>query len=157
MKLIDAITYLCSKYPYKDELSNARVTKMIYLADWRHALDKKVPLTNITWEFNHFGPWVPDVLNEARAHPESIELVPGRTAFGSDKVCFEARSDARWDSLTVEELTYLDQVVESTKQLTFQGFIDLVYGTFPVRRSKRYDTLDLAAFAAQYWREQADA
>ena len=31
--LRDIVAYVCKNYPYKDELSNARVTKMVYLAD----------------------------------------------------------------------------------------------------------------------------
>ena len=154
MKLIDAIAYICAKYPYKDELSNARVTKMIYLADWRHALNEGKPLTDITWQFNHYGPWVPDVLNAAKQRPDAIEIVHTHNAFGSEKMIFSAMPDASWPSLTKRDKQYLREVIDSTKQLTFQGFIDLVYGTFPVRRSDRYDRLDLTAMARRYWQEQ---
>ena len=154
MKLIDGITYLCAKYPYSDELSNARVTKMIYLADWRHTLDTGEQMTRIKWLFNHYGPWVPDVLNAARDHPETIRLLHSQTPFGTDKTLLEARPDARWPSLSRSDKAYLQQVVDSTKQLTFQGFLDLIYGTYPVRKTDRYDTLDLEALATRYWKEQ---
>ena len=33
-KLVDVVGYLCEHYPHKAELSKARLTKMVYLADW---------------------------------------------------------------------------------------------------------------------------
>ena len=41
--LKDIIAYILQNYPsnMKHELSNARVTKMIYLADWRNCLRSK--------------------------------------------------------------------------------------------------------------------
>lgn len=155
-ELIDVIAFLCSRYPYKDELSNARVTKMVYLADWRRALDAGEQLTDIDWEFNHYGPYVPDVLREARLHPDKVTISHTRNAFGSSKICMSATPQADWPSLTKRDQRDLLQVIESTKQLTFKGFLDLVYGTFPIRRSERYDILDLPQLAEEYWEEQED-
>ena len=45
--LTDIIYYLISNYPHKDELSNARVTKMVYLADWHAAVKLGHQLTYI--------------------------------------------------------------------------------------------------------------
>lgn len=41
--LKDIIAYILQNYPSnkKHELSNARVTKMVYLADWRNCLRSK--------------------------------------------------------------------------------------------------------------------
>jgi hypothetical protein len=36
-KLADVIAYLCVNYPYKHELSKARLTKLVYLSDWMSA------------------------------------------------------------------------------------------------------------------------
>ena len=34
MRLEDVILYICKKYPLPDELSKARLTKLVYLVDW---------------------------------------------------------------------------------------------------------------------------
>lgn len=47
VKLIDIILYILKNYPHKNELSNARLTKMIYLIDWRSAFDNGKQITNI--------------------------------------------------------------------------------------------------------------
>ena len=52
-ELKEVISYLVSKYPHKDELSNARLTKMIYLADWRHAITQGNQITDIRWFFDN--------------------------------------------------------------------------------------------------------
>ena len=64
--LNDIIKYLYLNYPYKYELSKARVVKMIYLADWKYAMLYQRQLTNINWYFNHYGPYVSDVIDAIR-------------------------------------------------------------------------------------------
>jgi len=65
-KLSTVLRFLCEKYPLKNELSNARLTKMVYLADWRSALMYGNQITDIEWYFDNFGPYVHDVVNTAR-------------------------------------------------------------------------------------------
>jgi len=61
-KLRDIVAYFCSNYVYKDELSKVRLTKMVYLVDWRSAITDGKQLTRIQWHFNHYGPYVEDVV-----------------------------------------------------------------------------------------------
>ena len=78
--LHDVMTYLVSKYPHSDDLANARLTKMIYLADWRAAIRYGKQVTDFSWEFNHYGPYLHDVINEAkrrlrdRQHPDDVRV-----------------------------------------------------------------------------------
>lgn len=69
--LRDVVAYVCRNYPYKDELSNARVTKkVVYLAGWRSAITRGRQLTDLEWEFSHYGPYVSDVIRVAEADPD---------------------------------------------------------------------------------------
>ena len=52
--LENVIAYFCLHYPHKRELSKARLTKLVYLADWFSALIFRRQITNINWIFNHF-------------------------------------------------------------------------------------------------------
>jgi hypothetical protein len=36
----DVMAYLCEHYPHKDDLSKARLTKLVYLADWKSAIER---------------------------------------------------------------------------------------------------------------------
>jgi hypothetical protein len=51
-RLRDVVAYLCHEYPHKGELSKARLTKMVYLADWRSAIERGSQVTDIEWVFN---------------------------------------------------------------------------------------------------------
>lgn len=69
-KLQKIIAYFCIRYPYKGELSKARLTKLVYLADWFSALIDDHQLTDIDWLFNHYGPYVDDVFEVASRSPD---------------------------------------------------------------------------------------
>ena len=73
VKLIDIILYILKNYPHKNELSNARLTKMIYLIDWRSAFDNGKQITNIKWYFDNYGSFVHDVEEEIVNHQELIQ------------------------------------------------------------------------------------
>ena len=64
-KIENIIKYLCKNYPHKNELSKARLTKLVYLADWFSALTKNKQMTNIEWVFNHYGPYVDEITSVA--------------------------------------------------------------------------------------------
>ncbi|MEZ5576726.1 MAG: DUF4065 domain-containing protein [Candidatus Competibacteraceae bacterium] len=57
-RLQNIMAYFGIEYPHKFELSKARLTKMIYLADWFSSLADGKKLTDIEWLFNHYGPYV---------------------------------------------------------------------------------------------------
>ena len=54
------IKYLLKEYPHKAELSASRLTKMIYLMDWKSSIDYGRQITNAQWHFDHYGPYVDD-------------------------------------------------------------------------------------------------
>lgn len=147
--LHDVIVYLVDRYPYKDELSNARVTKMVYLADWRAAIQNREQITTVKWEFNHYGPWVPDVIETAKSDPD-LEVYTGETMYGSPKKLIRTTSDAAVSHLRLWESAALDHVIEQTKDLNWSQFIELVYSTYPIVSKSRYSDLDLVALAADY-------
>src|SRR4051794_38716589 len=82
--LRDAMAYICRNYPHKDELSNARVTKMVYLADWRSAITRGKQLTDTEWKFDHYGPFVYDILDIARDGP-AFKVISTQNPYGAPK------------------------------------------------------------------------
>jgi len=65
----EIIKYICLNYPYKYKLSKARLTKMVYLIDWYYSKLNKHQMTNISWEFNHYGPYVKGYNKYCRKRP----------------------------------------------------------------------------------------
>ena len=149
-KLADVMTYFCLKYPHKDELSKARLTKMIYLADWRMALDSSRQITNLTWTFNHYGPYLEAIRDAALNNPALFDLKSEVNMYGSPKETIVLHPGVAVPNLTDNERKSLDHVIESTKSLNWNQFIKFVYSTYPIVTQPRYVPLDLVELASTY-------
>lgn len=148
--LKDVIAYLLKEYPSKDDLSNARVTKMIYLADWHQAIHYKKQITNIEWYFDHYGPFVSDIKAEIAAHPELFNDEGTNNFFGQPKNLFSLKDSDYNPNLSLEQKRSLDHIINITKSLDWNEFIKLVYSTYPVTSSVRYSSLNLLQKASEY-------
>lgn len=144
-----ATLYLCREYPHPDELSKARLTKMLYLADWRSCLVHGRQLTDISWVFNHFGPYVDAVYDMASSDSDFL-IERTSNMYGDTKNVITAASKAPIAQLPESDRLVLDHVIETTKYKTYTGFIKLVYSTFPIVSQSRYTELDLVALASKY-------
>jgi len=149
-KLVDALTYLLSQYPYPADQSNARVTKMLYLADWVHCLRHEMPITDIEWYFNNYGPFVDDVKETAIREKSLFDVVEVQNDFGKPKTVLKLKADSISPDLSVTEKQAIDHVIRVTKDMSWEKFIQTVYGTYPVATSPRYSVLDLETKAKQY-------
>jgi uncharacterized protein YwgA len=153
-KLRDVVAYLCKNYPYKHELSKARLTKMVYLADWRSCLKRGKQMTNIVWEFNFYGPYVEDVINVVKSDP-SFEVIQTTNQHGGYKELISVHEDVTYPTLTSEDKEILDFVINTTKSKFWDDFIRLVYSTYPIVTQSRFSTLDLEDLARRYKKERA--
>lgn len=151
--LVDVMAFLCINYPYPAELSDARLTKMVYLADWFSALASDSQITNIHWYFNHYGPYVRDIYNLA-VHSLEFEVLEEETTFGSSKTLIRYVGDPSHIQLTSYAERILNLVIEKTQSLYFNDFIDYVYATYPIQSKERYAYLDLPMLATQYKNER---
>lgn len=148
-KIKSALIYLCRAYPHTRELSKARVTKMIYLADWRSAILRDCQVTDIAWTFNHYGPYVSDVVDLARRDP-AFEVLAAENYHGSPMELVTLADSNEPDALDSDERQILDHVIQQTSGLYWNDFIKLVYATYPVRTQPRYTHLDLVKLAGEY-------
>lgn len=140
------IRYICLHYPYSGELSKARLTKIIYLADWLNAQKNAVQLTNISWVFNHYGPYVDDVMLAASSDPY-LKVISTINFYGTPKVMVALSEENPPITLNATETKILDAVIEETAPLSFNDFIKHVYNTYPIRTADRYDILDIPKLA----------
>lgn len=146
-KLHDLMALLYSKIGHKSDLSKARFTKLVYLADWKMSQKFGRTISNIEWLFNHYGPYVDDVADLARDSVD-FNVVVTRNAYGSLKEQIEYVGDI--DDCTLiddTELAVIEEVVKETDRLYFNEFIEHVYKTFPVKESNRYSVLHLPKLA----------
>ena len=53
-KIIDnVVRYLVRHYPESSELNKTKLTKLVYLIDWKYAQTYREQVTNIKWKFDH--------------------------------------------------------------------------------------------------------
>lgn len=126
---------------------------MVYLADWRSAILQGKQLTTIEWIYNHFGPYVPDVVDTAR-RSHVFETVPESTPYGDQKEIIRVLEGASYDGLTDSDRAILDYVIEKTSPKNWSEFIRLVYSTYPIITQEKYTRLDLVQLADEYKLDQ---
>lgn len=151
-KLKDVMIYLISHYPgsIQDELSNARLTKMVYLADWHQAINHDRQITNIKWYFDNYGPFVRDVEREASKGKDVFCVDLGSNMYGQPKKMISLRGNADAAELAEAEKQSLDHIISISQKLYWDDFIKVVYATHPIASSERYSFLDLVEKAQEY-------
>lgn len=157
--LHDVMSYFLQKYPTNmaHELSNARLTKMVYLADWHQALTFGRQITDIRWYFDNFGPFVHDVEQTAAEMADLFVTDLGSNMYGQAKKTFAMRKKDYVPKLTDHERQSCDHIIDVTKNLYWNAFINLVYSTHPIASSERYTSLNLVEKASEYRQQQATA
>lgn len=149
-KISNLIKYLLKNYPHKSELSASRLTKMLYLADWKGAIENSKQLTDVKWHFNHYGPYVDNFIKTAKDDSD-IDVISTQTIFGGHKQQVELSNTFNGKiELDEADKKILDFVISSTKDKNYEAFIKLVYSTYPVVSSSRYNDLDLVEMAREY-------
>lgn len=148
-RLQNILAYLCVHYPHKGELSKARLTKLVYLADWFSALSDDQQMTDIRWLFNHYGPYVDDITLCAQSSNQ-FKITTEQTLHGSTKYLIQFHGELESNALSARDKQILDVVIDKTKQMYFNDFIDYVYSTYPVQSKDRYSYLDLTSLAYEY-------
>lgn len=151
-ELKDVIAYILRKYPpgLKWDLSKARITKMIYLADWHQAICHDHQITNIKWYFDNYGPYVNDVKLEAERHPDLFDVSLTSNMYGQPKEVISLTNQAYEPAIDAKAKASIDHVISETHKMYWDDFIKLVYSTHPIFSSNRYTDLDLIAKAREY-------
>ena len=149
--LKDIVCYLITNYPNKSHLSNARITKMVYLADWYSANVFGKQVSTISWFFNNFGPYVEDVLNMAKDYSDFFTIKIEENYYGMTKRIIGLKDNVNYSpELSNQEKESLDKIIDISKRKSWDEFITLVYSTYPIVVSDRYSTLDLIKLAKDY-------
>jgi arsenite-activated ATPase arsA len=146
-KLKDVLSYIVKNYPYSDDLTKTRTTKLVYLVDWEYIKKYGRQLTSIEWFFDHYGPYVSDVLDEADKD-RRISIKKTKSNFGTVKYMVMpkfTKNDIVY-SLTADEIEVINDVIEKTKLLSWNQFICYVYDTSPIKNSEKYEKLDLLKY-----------
>lgn len=146
----DIIKYFLKEYPHKEELSASRLTKMVYLMDWKSSIDCGCQVTDTKWYFDHYGPYVGDFVSLAK-EDEDIDVETTSTMYGNKKQLFKlSNSFSGHVDLSENQKKIADFVINATKKKNYESFIQLVYSTYPIMSNERYSELDLVSLANEY-------
>lgn len=140
--------YIVKNYPYPDDLTKTRITKLVYLVDWENFKKYGNQMTSIEWFFDHYGPYVSDVLDEAD-EDKNISIKSTISNFGTVKYIVKPKKEKKeliYDDLTENDMNIIDKVIKDTKDYYWNEFINYVYETAPIKNSKKYQTLDFKKF-----------
>jgi hypothetical protein len=150
-KLIELIKYILEVYPKPEELSKPRLVKLIYLIDWKHAINTKKQYTDIRWIFNHYGPYVNDVINVMKQNPKEFIVSSRENPYGgvTDKFKLNKNSEITIE-IDSEVKNITDFLISKTTHLSWSKFISVVYSTYPVKSNLKYSRLDLENLAKEY-------
>jgi hypothetical protein len=133
-------------------ISKTRLTKLVYLCDWKHAIEYGEQITKISWVFDNYGPFVWDVMNSVENNPQIFNVKEVKNSkFGSESTLISLNQDAHDPArLDSNEKRIVEFVVKSTVDLIWGDFIKLVYSTYPVVASTRHEKLNLVEIANEY-------
>ncbi len=154
MDNIDIIRYILKNHP--TELTKGRLNKLVYLADWKSAIDIKEQISSIKWKFNHYGPYVDDIENLVdQDNRFSVEMQT--TIYGNDKYVVKLLKDSDFNEPSTREKKILDLIIQITQNLSWSKFINAVYSTYPVKSSERGSFLDLVKLAKEYKKSKTES
>jgi hypothetical protein len=149
MNKLDLIRYIIKEYPYPEELSKARLNKIIYLVDWKSAIEHGNQLTDIEWVFNHFGPYVSDI-EETILKDERFKIISTKNIYNNPKNIIKLCQDINFIEPNNTEKKIIDFIIDKTKKFYWDKFIELVYSTYPIISQERGSKLNLVTLAAEY-------
>jgi len=143
------IRYILLNYPAINELSKPRLVKLIYLIDWRYTIEKGNQYTDIKWYFNHYGPYVTDVIDFMKSNSEIFEVVSYNNSYEgiTDKFILKDKNKIQLEN---EVKTITDKFIEYTYKQTWSSFINLVYSSYPIKNTSKYNYLDLQNLAIEF-------
>ena len=147
-KLRSVIRYIVKNYPYPDDLTKTRITKLVYLVDWEFMEKYGKELTNLDCYLDHYGPYVSDVLDDAD-DDKVLSINKTTSNYGTVKYIVKPKRDKEdlvYRDLYNSDTEILDKVISETEDLSWNEFIDYVYSTKPIQNSNRYSKLDLSKF-----------
>lgn len=143
------IRYILLTYPNPLELSKPRLVKLIYLIDWRYTIENNEQYTNINWIYNHYGPYVNDVIELMKKNSTIFHVESYKNSYEgvTDKFTLLDKSPVNIDN-NVKKIA--DRFIKFTYSLKWSDFINLVYSSYPIKNNLKYSSLNLVELAKSF-------
>jgi hypothetical protein len=149
MTINNISAYIIKHYPKPNELSKARLNKIIYLIDWKNVLTTHTQMTSIEWKYNHYGPYV-DIIENTLRKDSHFKFYETSNIYGTKKTIIQLKDDTGFQEPNANEKRIIDFIIEKTRRFNFNEFIKLVYSTYPIISQPKGSKLNLIELANEY-------
>lgn len=150
--LSDALAYLVLHVSGEEGISVSRLSKLLYLADWRAEITQRSRPSRVEWAHGVQGPWSKEIQNLVRKDNKHFSFSE-ETAGRGKKTMVHLAADCPSPILSPEEQQVLDFVIDRAGLLSWADFTSLVYSTYPVVKTVPQSALDLRVLASEYLKE----
>lgn len=159
-KLLEVVFHICFHARNLGiSLPKARLVKLVYLADWKSAIETGHQITEIKWFYNHYGPYVKEVIDLIDNNPNFVSRNYINN-FGKRAEKIDLRDQISYDFsssiLSEQDRQIIDYISDITKNMGYSEFLRLVYSTYPIIKSEKYNFLDLVKLANEYSNYKSD-
>jgi Protein of unknown function (DUF4065) len=124
-KIKSAIIHLFRNHTRPESMSNARLVRMLYLADINVRKKYGSPIADVNWEKVPFSQVENQFVNLVKEDDDFV-LIPIKNSFGVDKQLIRINQSPQIKiNLEPKEIQALDEVLEKTSDLSFDELLVL--------------------------------
>lgn len=147
--LLNFVKYIFIKYPKKEDLFVSRLTKIIYLIDWKSAIDDSCLLTNSEWHLDNYGPYIEHFF-DAITKDKDLDIKISNNLDEDKKLSIVMKNIEWQDHLEDRQKKIIDFVINVTKDKNYSDLSKLVFSTYPIIVGNNNFYLDLIKLAHDY-------
>lgn len=145
-RLQDVLTYLFKNLGDRNDLNPRRMTRILYLLDWKAAIELGSQITDVKWKIVDFEPTID--LNSVKDLVYYVEHKD--QSFIMEFLDFFNKLSREEQRLSREEQSIINFVVSITAKKKDEELAHLVYSTFPAFTQDETDKIDLPDLAKKY-------
>jgi len=142
--LLDTILYIFEEYRKKDELSTARLVLLVFLIDWKFAIENERQFTETKWTYEQFGPFSKDILILIKNKKDIFKIDIIKKSDGMTTERLTLKSNSVIEIKNFEAKSAADFILENTYSMTWSEFIQLVFSSYPIISNSKNTQLDLS-------------
>jgi hypothetical protein len=136
-KLKDTI-YCILKSKKENKVLDAKLVKVVYLANWIYTLKTKKPISPIGWAYNNYGPYSTAIFNIINENRDIFKIK------SEGGLIYEIKDkNYKISSLSKKEIKCINSAIKKTNNLNFFKLINYIFKTYPVKVSEKGSLMDL--------------
>lgn len=129
-------------------VSEFRLNKLLYLADWYHALMTGRQLTDLKWVHRQYGPFLPEVNRTARELDQvNRNFYRGEGPVGTEYVLHKEAKIPQLEAAAAEAISAACTQVAGILTRSRDTITEIVYATLPMKHAQFGEVLEIERWA----------